>query len=437
MNPRAIAFVSVGIAGFLVQSVTLAILTLGAHQPVAIATAIGVEAALLTNFCWHEHWTWRDRVDAKTRWRRLVRFHVTNGVTSLVGNTALTVVFANWWRLNPLAGNAIAVGLLSAINFLAADRWVFVRRSAGVAAILAIGSSSPARAAELTPGAVAAWDKYIAATEASLPQHERDAPLSEPQGRTIDVDGATIHEWRGSILVRGVTVNQLIDALLSSGVKQEDVAESRLLERHGDSVRIYLKLVRRAIVTVTYDSEHDVQYVRRSPTLATSRSVATRIAEAGGSDRGFLWRLNSYWRYRQVGNDVQVDVLSLSLSRDIPWVVRPIAGPIITRIGRDSMNRTLDTVRRRGTGVVSGFSRTLSRTLSSDSGHADSRPLEAFTNSLGEEVGSFSVAVNTDRFDIQRNVRPVDCNHGVLACKLDRSLHHRVDIMDHGARLGP
>jgi putative flippase GtrA len=166
MNPRAIAFVSVGIAGFLVQSVTLAILTLGAHQPVAIATAIGVEASLLTNFCWHEHWTWRDRVDAKTRWRRLVRFHVTNGVTSLVGNTALTVVFANWWRLNPLAGNAIAVGLLSAINFVAADRWVFVRRSAGVAAILAIGSSSPARAAELTPGAVAAWDKYIAATEA-------------------------------------------------------------------------------------------------------------------------------------------------------------------------------------------------------------------------------------------------------------------------------
>src|SRR5262249_3032355 len=348
MNPRAIAFISVGIAGFLVQTLTLAVLTLGVRWPVAIATAIGVEAAVLTNFCWHEHWTWRDRFDGHARWRRLVRFHVTNGVTSLVGNTALTMRFANEWRLTPIAGNAIAVGLLSAINFLAADRWVFVRRGAIVAAMLAIGSSSPARAAELTPGAVAAWDKYVAATEASLPHHERDGPVSEPQGRTIDVDGATIHEWRGSILVRGVTVNQVIDALLRPGVKQDDVAESRLLEQHGDSLRIYLKLVRRAIVTVTYDSEHDVQYVRRSPTFATSRSVATRIAESGGSDRGFLWRLNSYWRYRQVGNDVQVDVVSLSLSRDIPWVVRPIAGPIISRIGRESMNRTLETVRRRG-----------------------------------------------------------------------------------------
>lgn len=356
MNPRAVAFISVGIAGFLVQTVTLAVLTLGAHWPVAIATAIGVETAVLTNFYWHEHWTWRDRVDGKTRWRRLARFHVTNGVTSLVGNTALTVLLANWWRFNPVAGNAIAVGLLSVINFLAADRWVFVRRGAAVAAMLAIGSSSPARAAELTPGAIAAWNKYVAAAEASLPHHERDAPLSEPQGRTIDVDGATIHEWRGSILVRGVTVNQLIDALLRSGVKQEDVAESRLLERHGDSLRMYLKLVRRAIVTVTYDSEHDIQYVRRSPAFATSRSVATRITEAGGSDRGFLWRLNSYWRYRQVGNDVQVDVVSLSLSRDIPWVVRPIAGPIIDRIGRESMKRTLETVRRRATSAGSGFS---------------------------------------------------------------------------------
>ena len=185
-------------------------------------------------------------------------------------------------------------------------------------AVLGVAPSAVA-AAELTPRAVAAWNTYVAATEASLPQRERDAPVPEPQGRMIDVDGATIHEWRGSILVHDVTVDQVVDALLSPGVAQEDVAESRLLERHGDSLRVYLKLVRHVIVTVTYDSEHDVQYVRRSRGFATSRSVATRVVETGGGDRGFLWRLNSYWRYRQVGRDVQVDVLSLSLSRDIPW----------------------------------------------------------------------------------------------------------------------
>jgi len=224
---------------------------------------------------------------------------------------------------------------------------VFARRAAGAFALLTIVQPSSATAAELTTGAVAAWNKHVAAAEASLPQHEHDAPLSEPQGRTIELDGATIHEWRGSILVRNTTVAEVVDALLRPGVRQEDVAESRLLEQHGDSQRVYLKLVRRVVVSVTYDTEHEVHYVRRSPEFATSRSVATKIVETGGSDRGFLWRLNSYWRYRQVGNNVQVDVLSLSLSRDIPWVVRPIAGPIINRIGRESMNRTLETVRVR------------------------------------------------------------------------------------------
>src|SRR5262245_56174 len=304
MNPRAFAFVSVGIVGFLVQMMVLAALTLGAEWPVALVTIVAVEAAILTNFVWHERWTWRDRADGGSRWSRLLRFHVTNGLTSLVGNTLVTVFLADAFGVSPIAGNVVAVGLLSVLNFFAADRWVFVKHASAVAAVMTLAHASPARAAELTPGAVAAWNKYVASTEASLAQHESDAPLSEPQGRTIDANGATIHEWRGSILVRGVTVNQVVDALLNAGVKQEDVAESRLLERHGDSMRVYLKLVRRVIVTVTYDSEHDVQYVRRNPTFASSRSVATRIVETSGADRGFLWRLNSYWRYRQVGNDV-------------------------------------------------------------------------------------------------------------------------------------
>ena len=37
--------------------------------------------------------------------------------------------------------------------------------------------------------------------------------------------------------------------------------------------------MRHVIVTVTYDTEHNVQYVRRSNEFATSRSVATKIVE--------------------------------------------------------------------------------------------------------------------------------------------------------------
>jgi hypothetical protein len=80
--------------------------------------------------------------------------------------------------------------------------------------------------------------------------------------------------------------------------------------------------------------------------MATSRSVATRITEAGGGDRGFLWRLNSYWRYTQVGPDVRVDLESISLSRAVPRVARPVARPLVDRIANESLQRTLDSVQR-------------------------------------------------------------------------------------------
>jgi hypothetical protein len=86
------------------------------------------------------------------------------------------------------------------INVLAGDRWVFAGRTVAIGASLVIVQPLPAAAAEITPAAVAAWNRYVAATEATLAEHERDMPLAEPQGRTIDADGATIHEWRGSIL---------------------------------------------------------------------------------------------------------------------------------------------------------------------------------------------------------------------------------------------
>jgi hypothetical protein len=58
-----------------------------------------------------------------------------------------------------------------------------------------------------------------------------------------------------------------------------------------------------------------------------------------------LWRLNSYWRYTQVDDDVRIDVESISLSRDVPRVVRPVAGPIVARVARESLVRTLESVR--------------------------------------------------------------------------------------------
>jgi hypothetical protein len=271
----------------------------------------------------------------------------------------------------------------------------FARRitALAVAGVLAAGSPAPASAAELQTQTARAFDAYARAVEergrrelssgqgflGSDFQNRTAAPavrlaivagevpvarVSE-RGRDahlIEVPDGLINHWRGAILVPRANLDQVLAELRSPQTRrhvQDDVLESRVLWRRGDESQIFLKLRRQKIVTVTYNTEHHVRYVRLSPTTASSQSVSTRIAEvenAGtpderekpvGMDRGFVWRLHSYWRYQQVPAGVIIELESLTLSRDIPTIVKFVAGPIIDAIARESMTRTLESVRGR------------------------------------------------------------------------------------------
>ena len=141
--------------------------------------------------------------------------------------------------------------------------------------------------------------------------------------------------------------------------KQEDVITSRVVNRDGDSQKVYLRLRRTKFVTVVYDTEYDVDYKRLSPKLALSNSISTKIVEienAGtpreralpeGNDHGYMWRLNSYWRYKQVDGGVLVEIESLTLSRDLPAIIGSLIRPIVNSTARESMTRTLASVRAR------------------------------------------------------------------------------------------
>jgi hypothetical protein len=210
-----------------------------------------------------------------------------------------------------------------------------------ISAVLAL--STPLAAVELGRETIGAWNAYVARNGDRPAQ-----PGSVPPGTIVDIPGGTIYHSSGSIVIRNTTVDRVVRALMYPGTPpaQEDVLESRVMSRNGNTLRVYLKLARSAIVTVVYDTEHDVSFTRHAPGMVTSRSVATRIVESGGGDRGFLWRLNSYWRYTQVGRDVRVDLESLSLSRSVPRVARAVARPMIDRIARESLERTLISLQR-------------------------------------------------------------------------------------------
>jgi hypothetical protein len=253
-----------------------------------------------------------------------------------------------------------------------------------LAAVLCGAAASRAAGQTLAPDTEQAWAAYVAATEARIAgelssprgffaldftpdaRTDRAQALSgviqiaevQPRasnGEPFPVPDGSITHWRGSVLVPGVTLDGLLERAQhpsEQGPFQPDVLALRVLERRPHGLTLFIKMRRQKIVTVTYNTEHELTYKRESPTRASSRSVATKIAEveksaAGerelphGDDHGFLWRLNSYWRYEQVAGGVLVELESLSLSRDIPWGLGVLARPVITRVARESMERTL------------------------------------------------------------------------------------------------
>jgi putative flippase GtrA len=355
MSRRAGPFMAVGLLGFAWQIVALTLLT-QAGWPLVAATAAAVETAILHNFCWHQCWTWRNRATARHWLQRLVRFHAATGIMSIGANVIVTMALVGVCRLPPVLANMVAVAMMSVINFWLADRWVFARATPQVVAVIVVGVLSVLPAHAQPPGeTVAAWNAYVARIEAGASRQPSIPCTSDatPRGESLGVPGGIIHRWSGCTVVKGASVEAIVNGLMHPGTPppQPDVLESRVLSRSGDSLHVYLRIVRRTILTVTYDTEHDVTFVRTGPGMASSRSIATRIVEAresngsGESDRGFLWKLNSYWRYLQTDQGVRIELESISLSRGVPALLWPVASPLIARVARESITRALDAVR--------------------------------------------------------------------------------------------
>jgi len=243
-----------------------------------------------------------------------------------------------------------------------------------VVAVMLAGSGAGLAAAHLCEEAIAGWNAYVAATEARIARELKSprgflaldfAPNADAarqavlagdvvvdamdtrgaRGESIDVPSAMVHHWRGAVFIPGMTVARLVAELQQGAppTRQEDVLESTVLERRPDWMRVSLKLQRRKIVTVVYNTEHVVAFARQNDRRATSASHATKIAEVedantprehevpAGDDHGFLWRLNAYWRYEQARGGVIAECESITLSRDIPAVVRFVVRPLVER----------------------------------------------------------------------------------------------------------
>jgi hypothetical protein len=163
-----------------------------------------------------------------------------------------------------------------------------------------------------------------------------------PRGAAFSVPDGEIHHWWGAILIPNVELPDLLRFLQDydhHAGRFADVEKSRLLSRHDGQFRFYFRLKRsKAFVTAYYNTEQECVYTRWDAKHVSSRSNATKIAELEnpgtqaeqerpqGNNRGFLWRLVSWWRFQQTESGVIVELESASLSRNIPTFVKLLPG---------------------------------------------------------------------------------------------------------------
>ena len=393
MRRQLLPFAVVAALGFAVQVVLVVLFSDRWGWSLPVSTAASVEAAVLHNWAWHECWTWRRRVTAAHRLQRLVAFHAANGAISLLGNAACAEALARTTTLALPWRTLLSVALVGGLNFLVAERVVFrmrptpasarpalagtltpagarVRLGAALVAALTLMLVSPLSAAAPPPGAIAGWNAAIARIEADIARGgttptAAGGGAAAPDGidvselPAVEIPGATLQHWGGAVFVPHVRLDALLEALEQTPPAQPDVPAARILWHDGHRLGLYLRLVRRTLMTVTYDTEHAVTFERLTPHAAIGRSVMTAAREvrnAGtadecvsspGDDRGFLWRLNVYWWYVETPAGVRVVMESLTLGRETPFLLRALAGPVVRRIAAESVRSALDGVRNR------------------------------------------------------------------------------------------
>ena len=127
------------------------------------------------------------------------------------------------------------------------------------------------------------------------------------------------------------------------------MVQSKLLAHDDAHFVAQLRFHKKHILSVTVDTVHDAVYRSISATRAVSHSHTTRVQEvenAGqkderllpeGNDHGFFWGMNTYWKFEEKDGGVYVQCESITLTRDIPLLLKPIIEPFVTSVPKESL----------------------------------------------------------------------------------------------------
>jgi hypothetical protein len=265
------------------------------------------------------------------------------------------------------------------------------RRMIGALVSAVLIFSAPLSATDLQPQTAQNYERYIALTQARvdaelaqgdpylwverLPEARRLAAQDElrnggvvierlqtlDDGKPISAPNGIIHHWIGTIFVPGATLTQTLAFMEDYDHKVEyfkpDIVQSKILKHEGDDYFVVLRFYQKKIITTVIDTDQQIHYHVVDKNHAWSRSHATRVQEVDnpgksderlepeGHDKGFVWKLNTFWRFEEKDGGTYLECQAISLSRDIPTGLGWVVGSFVSSVPKESLTFTLTTAR--------------------------------------------------------------------------------------------
>jgi hypothetical protein len=234
-----------------------------------------------------------------------------------------------------------------------------------------------AAAAELKPATEQAYTQYVGEVERGIQsrgsflrvdtmpeirEKVRQGELwAQPVRARRNIPDGSVHHWEGTVFIPGATVNGVIKLVQNydqhARFYAPEVATSKLLRRNGNEFDVRMRVRKKVIVSVAYETDHKIRYRQINPREWESSSHSTRVSEVAnldssneqllqpGTGNGYLWRIDSFWRFQEADGGVYVECVTLSLSRDVPFGMGRILRPILEDFPKESLKSVLKQTR--------------------------------------------------------------------------------------------
>ncbi|MGP0072307.1 MAG: hypothetical protein ACLPWF_10270 [Bryobacteraceae bacterium] len=179
----------------------------------------------------------------------------------------------------------------------------------------------------------------------------------------VALSGGLIQDWVGAVFVPQTSLEETLrvvqDYPQHVEIYKPDILDVKVLSHTGNDYLIRTRVLKsKFFISDVLDIENVIHYVFLDSKRVYSRSASQRVVEisnpgkqsekelAPGHDRGLMWRINGYWFFAESDGGVFITCESITLTREIPFLMSKMLSPILHELPEEALKNSLEQTRK-------------------------------------------------------------------------------------------